>query len=77
MLAAYFDESEFALEVISTEARLTTIRFGTLWHPIMADARRLPEFKELVTEVKLVDYWRALGWGDHCRPRGSVDFECQ
>jgi len=27
--------------------------------------------------LKLYDYWRATGnWGDHCRPVGADDFEC-
>jgi hypothetical protein len=40
--------------------------------------RRLPEFKALVTELKLDDYWRTTGkWGDLCKPAGADDFECR
>ncbi len=76
LLAAYFDEPEFALDVFSVEARLVTVRYGSLWLPIMSEARKLPEFKELVTDVNLVDYWRAYGWADHCAPIGDDDFSC-
>lgn len=76
LLAAYFGDPEFALEVFSVEARLTTIRLGALWYPGMSEARRLPEFKTLVSDINLVDYWRTYGWSSHCRPLGEDDFEC-
>jgi hypothetical protein len=28
----------------------------------MSEVRRLPEFKKLVAELNLVEYWRAYGW---------------
>ena len=42
----------------------------------MSDVRRLPEFKQFVADVKLVDYWREYGWSDYCRPIGTEDFVC-
>jgi len=38
--------------------------------------RKLPEFKTLMRELKLVDYWREDGWGDYCKPAGKDDFAC-
>ena len=76
LLAAFLGDPEFALEAISHEARLTTLRYGALWYPVMAEVRKLPGFKQLVTDVNLVEYWRNYGWSDHCRPIGSNDFEC-
>ena len=76
LLAAYFGDYEFSLEVFSFEARLTTIRFGALWYPVMSGVRQLPGFKDLVTELNLVEYWRAYGWSSHCQPLGTEDFEC-
>ena len=76
LLAAFFGDPELALEVFSIEARLTTIRMGMLWYPVMRDARKLPDFKTLVTDINLVDYWRAYGWSSHCRPLQDGDFEC-
>lgn len=48
-----------------------------LWLPVFAEVRRKPAFKDLVTELSLVDYWREAGnWGEFARPRGDDDFEC-
>jgi hypothetical protein len=47
-----------------------------IWDSFYADMRKLPDFKTLVQEKGLVDYWRSSGnWGDHCKPVGG-DFEC-
>jgi len=51
-------------------------RIVAIWYPVMSEVRRLPEFKELVTELNLVEYWRACGWADACRPVGDRNFEC-
>lgn len=76
LLAAFLGDPEFALEAIGHEARLTTVRFGALWYPVMGEVRKLRGFKQLVTDVNLVEYWRNFGWSDHCRPIGTEDFEC-
>ena len=76
MVAAYFDDPQFALKVKGQEARASTVRLATLWYPVMSEARQLPEFKKLVTELNLVEYWRAYGWADACRPLGDNDFTC-
>jgi len=40
--------------------------------------RRLPGFKDLVSKLGLVDYWRSSGnWGEFCRLVGADDFECE
>ncbi len=46
------------------------------WLPVFEDVRRLPEFKVLLADLGLVDYWRAAGWPDVCRPAGELDFDC-
>ena len=46
------------------------------WLPVFEDARRLPQFKVLLADIGLVDYWRATGWPDVCRPAGELDFDC-
>ena len=76
LLAAFFGDPEFAMESMGYGARKTTLRFGALWFPVMSEVRKLPEFKQLVTDVNLVEYWRTHGWTDHCRPLGDEDFEC-
>ena len=75
-LAGYFGDTEFALKLAADEARYGTPRRFALWLPFMAEARKLPEFKQLCRDINLVDYWRKYGWGDHCRPVGDSDFTC-
>jgi hypothetical protein len=75
-LAAYFGDEDLALQTIGEEARLGSGRGGAVWYPLMADVRQSQGFKDLVTDLNLVAYWRASGWPDLCRPRGADDFEC-
>ena len=76
MVAAYFGDPQFALKVKGEEVRTSTTRLTALWYPVMSEVRQLPEFKKLVTELNLVEYWRAYGWADACRPLGDNDFTC-
>jgi hypothetical protein len=47
-----------------------------LWYPVMAAARKSADFKQLLRDVGLHDYWRTSGrWGDFVRPTGNNDFE--
>ncbi len=47
-----------------------------LWHPSYAPVRKTERFKAYVRKAGLVDYWRARGWPDLCRPMGTDDFVC-
>ena len=48
-----------------------------LWSNWESGVRSDPRFKDIVRELKIVDYWRASGnWGDFCKPLGTGDFEC-
>ena len=48
-----------------------------LWYRDASAIRQTPAFRELVTELKLVEYWRETNhWPDLCRPVGDNDFEC-
>jgi TolB-like protein/DNA-binding winged helix-turn-helix (wHTH) protein len=76
LLAAYFGDEELALQTIGEEARIGSPRFHAAWYPLMADVRQSQGFKELVTELNLVEYWRASGWPDRCRPLSADDFTC-
>lgn len=76
LLAAYFGDPALAVESLAADVRLSTVRIWVLWYPLMAEVRKLPEFKALVTDLNLTDYWRAYGWPDTCAPLGEVDFRC-
>jgi TolB-like protein len=47
-----------------------------LWHPSYAIVRKTERFKTLVRSYGLVEYWRAKGWPQWCRPVGAGDFVC-
>ena len=48
-----------------------------LWWPTPPAVRKTERFKTLVRNAGLVDYWRAHGWPDLCRPIGADDFACE
>jgi hypothetical protein len=76
MAAVYFGDPQFALKVKAEEIRVNPVRMAAVWYPVMSDVRQLPEFKDLVAELNLEEYWRAYGWADHCEPLGDNDFTC-
>jgi TolB-like protein len=47
-----------------------------LWSPEYAPLRKTERFKALMRKTGLVEYWRARGWPDLCRPMGTDDFVC-
>jgi tetratricopeptide (TPR) repeat protein len=47
-----------------------------VWHPSYAPVRKTAHFRELMKRAGFVDYWRARGWPDLCRPVGADDFVC-
>jgi hypothetical protein len=77
-LAAYFGAHDYALELLRRvfiELRQSSPVLN-IWHPVFADVRKLPAFKDLVRDYGLHDYWRKSGhWGDFARPVGADDFE--
>ena len=75
--AAFFGDPELALGAL----RLATEGGGVvsiIWRPLLKDVRRLPGFKQLLRDLRVVDYWRATGnWSEFCHPIGGDDFECR
>jgi hypothetical protein len=47
-----------------------------LWAPAYAPVRKTERFQAYVRKAGMLDYWRARGWPDHCRPIGADDFAC-
>jgi TolB-like protein len=64
------DFSERALEA----DLFSELRF--LFNPVYSPARKTERFETLVRKAGLVDYWKARGWADMCRPTDADDFEC-
>jgi tetratricopeptide (TPR) repeat protein len=46
------------------------------WHPSYAVVRKAERFRKVVSDLGLVDYWRARGWPAQCHPVGASDFAC-
>ena len=47
-----------------------------LFSQAYASVRKTERFKTFVRKAGFVDYWRARGWPDLCRPQGADDFVC-
>jgi TolB-like protein len=48
----------------------------SIWHPVYAQLRKTEQFKSYVRNAGLIDYWRAKGWPEFCRPTTGDDFVC-
>ena len=60
------------------EGTMSQYPYYVFWVLPYSGVRSHPEFKQLLVEAGVVDYWRQTGsWGDGCAPVGSEDFECR
>lgn len=70
--ASYYGDDELALK-----AMRRSLDLWLFWIPLTAHLRKTEEFRDIVRDAGLVDYWREYGWNDFCRPLGQTDFECR
>jgi len=75
--AAYFGDSEFALDAFEKGISIHSGGLFAIWYPAMREVRNTPRFKEYVREIGLIDYWKEFGWPDLCSPVGDDDFVCE
>jgi TolB-like protein/Flp pilus assembly protein TadD len=47
-----------------------------VWWPTPSSVRKTDQFKKLVHNAGLVEYWKARGWPDLCHATTGDDFEC-
>jgi TolB-like protein/DNA-binding SARP family transcriptional activator len=73
---AYVGASDRIMENYERANELRRGFFDIIWLPELAPLRNSKRFKAVAREAGLVDYWRARGWPDLCRPVGSDDFVC-
>jgi TolB-like protein len=79
MFASYYGHPRLAVDLL----RIAFERpggewLGLLWHPALANARKTPEFAQLVTDLGFVKMWRDSGdWGDFCSPKEGGTISCQ
>ena len=77
-LDAYPEIMDF-LEERMAQGRILDISLElgeSLWAPEFAAVRQMPEFKQLLRNIGLVELWQSRGWPDLCQPVGEEDFEC-
>jgi hypothetical protein len=55
---------------------LSPLYIAFLWHPSYAEVRKTARLKTFARKAGLVEYWRAKGWPDFCRPVDADDFVC-
>jgi hypothetical protein len=52
--------------------------YWQIWTTPHSGIRSHPEFKRLLIQTGVADYWRQTGkWGDGCKPIGEDDFQCE
>ena len=69
--ASYYGDDALALAAMR-RARDTWM----FWLPLTAHLRTTDEFKRIVNEMGMVDYWREYGWNDFCAPAEDKGFAC-
>jgi tetratricopeptide (TPR) repeat protein len=47
-----------------------------LWHPDGDEFRTTPQFKSIIRQQGIFDYWKSHGFPPQCKPAGDDDFEC-
>ncbi len=75
--AAQFDDIDLALMAARRAfVDLHSMLCYLVWMPVFRKARKDPRFKDLLRDLRIVEYWRTSGnWGDFARPVGGDDFE--
>jgi hypothetical protein len=48
----------------------------SLWHPDGDEFRTTPQFKTIIRQVGVFEYWQTRGFPPQCKPVGDDDFEC-
>jgi TolB-like protein len=60
------------------EGRMHYATYWQFWTAPHSSLRSHPEFKKLLIQTGVADYWRQTGkWGDGCGPVGEDDFQCR
>jgi hypothetical protein len=76
---AYHGAPEHVLDFYDDALKIGYLGPGlnqVLWTPSLAAVRKTERFMAYMRNVGMVDFWRAKGWPDLCRPMGADDFVC-
>jgi len=66
----------FAFKAYDEMATEPLLARTALWHPDGDEFRTTPQFKAIVREVGVYEYWQEKGFPSHCKPIGDDNFEC-
>ncbi|SFV33632.1 MULTISPECIES: winged helix-turn-helix domain-containing protein [unclassified Pseudoxanthomonas] len=70
--------NELALQPGFDEGRMPQYPYVSFWNAPYSGMRAHPDFKALLVQAGVADYWRQTGrWGDGCEPVGPDDFHCR
>lgn len=74
-LAAWLGDTDMAVALLrgATDKVATSLFWG--WLPVFAEVRHTEEFRQLLADAGLVDYWQEHGWPALCQPKGNT-FHC-
>jgi TolB-like protein/DNA-binding winged helix-turn-helix (wHTH) protein len=64
---------------LGLDPRVDIVKLSThahIWNNWAVKLRKDPRFKDWVSALGYVDFWRKFGWPDRCRPTSLDDFEC-
>jgi hypothetical protein len=60
------------------ERSMAQYSYVIFWNAPYSGVRAHPDFRKLLIQAGVPDYWRQTGkWGDGCRPTGADDFRCE
>lgn len=60
------------------EGTMEQFPYVAFWNAPYSSMRAHPDYKRLLIQAGVADYWRHTGkWGDGCAPLGKDDFECR
>ncbi len=77
--ADHFGDRDLALEALRRQyIDHKSSYYSYLWDPFETPLRTDPRFKQILRDIRLVEYFQASGkWNDFCKPMGNDDFECE
>jgi TolB-like protein len=74
--AAFFGDSEQAFEWLAEAMPLSPITLSWTWLPIFDSVRQEPGFEQLLTDLRLPEYWDMYGWSEMCQRISDDEFMC-
>ncbi len=74
-ISALIGEDKLALDFMRESLQTSWQGFFWLWLPVFDELRTHEEFRDLLKESGIVEYWQQHGWPKACQPKGAT-FTC-